>query len=681
MMRSSSGLRLALKPGSSSTRRQLGSKPARRSWCRARSASSGLSSRISRRIGRPLIASTPATWEPAIVVASSSSINVDTGTQVAVLGVASTLGFTAIAALTIRDWFATKGSSRMYLALAIGCLAAVSILGQAAKLIGSWFVGVNSLITIVIFLGSGLALMLFRDSVIPLAPRTRKLVIGAVAATAVLVIAIQLAAGKAAPRPLQLLSLAAFVLVWSGCVGEPCVRLWVAAGKRIAVQRARMRALSLGYIGIIAILFAAVFSSFFGSSPAVRIGFALSGLAIMPFLYAGFVPPTWLRRAWRQGEESKFREATHDILLFASDQATLARRTLDWAVRLSGADSGYFRSTGAIIATQGMTAVAATALEASITGVAGRRIVALGGKPPKSAIIAPLAGARRGHGPGGRALPPLLGTGCDAWVQHYAALVSTGLDRVRLVEALTEKTRQLEAANDELSAFSYSVSHDLRAPLRAISGYTSILLEEFGSAFNEEGLGYMKRVKDNGDHMGHLIDDLLAFSRLGRQALRVQRVHTRGVVDRAIAQLGEAIDGRQVELVVDDLPDCDSDPVLLEQVFVNLIGNAFKYSRKREGARVEIGARKDAAGTGTVFFVKDNGAGFDMQYANKLFGVFQRLHRSQDYEGTGVGLAIVQRIVARHGGRVWAEGKVDQGATFYFTLNTGGPEWQQSMAA
>ena len=567
----------------------------------------------------------------------------DTGTLVAVLGAASALAFTAIAALTIRDWFATKGSSRMYLALAIGCLAAVSILGQAAKLLGSWFVGVNSLLTIVIFLGSGLALMLFRDSVIPLAPLTRRLVIGAVAATAVLEITIQLAAGKAAPRPLQLLALAAFVVVWSGCVGEPCVRLWVAAGKRIAVQRARMRALSLGYIGIIAILFAAVFSSFFGSSPAVRIGFALSGLAIMPFLYAGFVPPTWLRRAWRQGEESKFREATHDILLFASDQATLARRTLDWAVRLSGADSGYFRSTGA--------------------------------------IIAPLAGADAAIVLVGGPFTPIFGTDEEAWLQHYAALVSTGLDRVRLVEALTEKTRQLEAANDELSAFSYSVSHDLRAPLRAISGYTSILLEEFGSAFNEEGLGYMKRVKDNSDNMGHLIDDLLAFSRLGRQALRVQRVRTRGVVDRALAQLGEAIDGRQVEVVVDDLPDCDSDPALLEQVFVNLIGNAFKYSRKRERARVEIGVRKDEAGTGTVFFVKDNGAGFDMQYANKLFGVFQRLHRSQDYEGTGVGLAIVQRIVARHGGRVWAEGKVDQGATFYFTLNTGGPEWQQSMAA
>ena len=569
----------------------------------------------------------------------------------------------------------------MYLALAIGCLGIVSILGQVAKLLPAWFTGVNSVLTIVIFLGAGLALMLFRDSVIPLGPRTRRLVIGAVAATAVLVIAITLGGNTAASKPLQVFALFAFVVVWSGCVGEPCVRLWLAAGQRIAVQRARMRALSLGYIGIIAILFAAVFAGFFGTTPAVRIVVALSTLAIVPFLYAGFVPPTWLRRAWRQGEETKFREATHDILLFASDRATLATRTLDWAVRLSGADAGFFRSMGTIIATKGMTVDEATALEPTVNAAAGRRILALGGRPPKSAIIAPLEGADAAIILIGGPFTPVFGTDEEAWLNHYAALVSTGLDRVRLVEALTDQTHQLEAANDELGSFSYSVSHDLRAPLRAVSGYTSILLDEFGSSLNEEGLGYLRRVKENGDHMGQLIDDLLAFSRLGRQPLRVQRVHTRGVVDRALVQLAPTIEGRQVELVVDDLPDCDSDPALLEQVYINLLSNAFKYSRKTEGARIEVGARTDDAGTGTVFFVKDNGAGFDMRYADKLFGVFQRLHRSQDYEGTGVGLAIVHRIVARHGGQVWAEGKVDQGATFYFTLNKGGAEWHQTMAA
>jgi signal transduction histidine kinase len=612
---------------------------------------------------------------------------VTTGTLVGALGIASTVAFCVIAALTIRDWLATKDTTRMYLALAIGCLGAVSILGQVAKLLGHWFAGLNAVLTITIFLGSGLALLLFRDSVIPLARRTRQLVISVAAATAVLEIGVALG-GTSTPKALQTFGLFAFVAVWCGCVGEPSVRLWVAANRRTAVQRARMRALSLGYIGIIAILLTALFSGSFASAPALRIAVALATLAIVPFLYAGFVPPTWLRRAWRESEEAKFRQATHDILLFASDRPTLAKRALDWAVRLSGADAGFFRSAGVIIATLKMTTDEATGLEGRIRAAASRHVVPLGGKPPRTAIIAPLAEADSAIILVGGPFTPVFGTDEQAWLQHYAALVSTGLDRVRLVGELeekvsevTERTRQLEAANDELGAFSYSVSHDLRAPLRAVNGYTSILLEEFSSGLSEEGLGFLKRVKENGEHMGHLIDDLLAFSRLGRQALRVQPVHTRGIVDRALDKLAPAIEGRQVDLVIGDLPDCESDPALLEQVFINLIGNAFKYSRKREGARIEVGASGGAAGATPVYFVKDNGAGFDMQYADKLFGVFQRLHRNQDFEGTGVGLAIVQRIVSRHGGRVWAEGKVNEGATFYFTLNSGGAQWQQSMAA
>jgi signal transduction histidine kinase len=604
-----------------------------------------------------------------------------------VLGIASTAAFVVIAALTIRDWLATKDTTRMYLALAIGCLGAVSILGQVAKLLGTWFASVNSILGIAIFLGSGLALLLFRDSVIPLARRTRQLVMVVVAATAVLEIGVALG-GTSTPKALQMLGLFAFVIVWCGCVGEPSVRLWLAARRRTAVQRARMRALALGYIGIIVILLAAVFSGSLATTPVVRIGVAIASLAIVPFLYAGFVPPTWLRRAWRESEEAKFRQATHDILLFASDRPTLATRALDWAVRLSGADGGFFRSEGTIIATLAITTGEAAALESTISAAAGGHVVPLGGRPPRTAIIAPLPEAEAAIILVGGPFTPVFGTDEQAWLQHYATLVSTGLDRVRLVGELetkvtevTERTRQLEAANHELEAFSYSVSHDLRAPLRAISGYASILLEDYAGALDEEGLGFMKRVKENGDHMGHLIDDLLAFSRLGRQALRVQPVHTRAIVDRALAQLAPVIEGRHVDLVIGDLPDCDSDPALLEQVFVNLIGNAFKYSRKREDARIVVGAKQGDVGSGPVFFVKDNGAGFDMQYADKLFGVFQRLHRNQDFEGTGVGLAIVQRIVSRHGGRVWAEGKVNQGATFYFTLSPGGAQWQQSMAA
>jgi len=590
------------------------------------------------------------------------------------------VAFVAITALTIRDWLATRARSQMYLALAIGCLAAVSLLGQLGKVFGTGFTAVSANVTIVIFLASGLALLLFRDSVIPLRPRTRRLVVGAVALTALFLIALQLVYGRNAPKLLQLAALAAFIVVWSGCVGEPSIRLWLSARGRTAVQRARMRALSLGYLGIIAILLAAVLTASLAKEPAVQIGFALASIAIVPLLYAGFAAPVWLRRTWRQGEESKFQQATHDIVIFSTDQAVLARRALEWAVRLTGTDSGFFTLATTILAMQGMTHDEAERIKSLVGSGTKHHTVPLGGRPPRTAIVVGLPASEASLVLVGGPFTPIFGSDEQEWIQQYASLVATGLERVRLVEQVTARTRELESANRELEAFSYTISHDLRAPLRAVNGFASILLEDYATAIPEEARGYLQRVKDNGEHMGHLVDDLLAFSRLGRQAVRTQTVRTREAVDRALAQLASETEGRQVEIVIGQLPDCNVDPLLLEQLFINLLSNAIKYSRKRENARIEVGTQLGPDAEGPVFFVRDNGAGFDMQYADKLFGVFQRLHRSQDYEGTGVGLAIVHRIVERHGGRIWAEAKVDQGATFYFTLK-GAQEWQVATAA
>jgi signal transduction histidine kinase len=614
---------------------------------------------------------------------------------VEVTGYASTAAFAVIAALTVRDWLVTRERSRMYLALAIGSLAAVSILGQVAKLVGPSFVGINAYATIVIFLVSGLALLLFRHAVIPLKRRTVRVVVGIVIATAALEIAVRVIFGTAAPAPVQLFALAAFVVVWSGCVVEPSIRLWLASRRRMVVQRARMRALSLGYMGIVAILVAAVFTSSLSAVPGVRVGFALATLAIVPLLYAGFVPPAWLRRIWRQSEEDKFRQATHDILLYSSDQRALAQRSLDWAIRLTGADSGFFMTgPGEVLAVEGIDMDQASALQSAVSGAEGHNVIPLGGTPPRSAMLARLQGKDAAivllSGP----FTPVFGTDEEAWVQQYAAMVSTGLERVRLVEVVakansqledkvrevTERTKALEAANRELDAFSYTISHDLRAPLRAVNGFTSILFEEYNDALPAEASRYLKRIKDSGEHMGHLVDDLLAFSRLGRQAVRTQRVSLKSLVDRALEQLTQARDGRQVEIVIGNLPEVECDPILIEQVLVNLLSNALKYSRHREHARIEVGVLDSKDGEGPVYFVRDNGAGFNMEYAGKLFGVFQRLHRSEDYEGTGVGLAIVQRVVERHGGRIWAEARVDEGATFYFTLR-GAQAWRTATAA
>lgn len=236
-----------------------------------------------------------------------------------------------------------------------------------------------------------------------------------------------------------------------------------------------------------------------------------------------------------------------------------------------------------------------------------------------------------------------------------------------LEQRVVGRTAELEAANKELEAFSYSVSHDLRAPLRAINGFASFVLEDFSSQLPEEGRRYLERVREGGKRMGELIDDLLAFSRLNRQPVNRQTINTVAVVRDILEELKPQQIGREIELCIGNLPPCEGDPTLIKQLWVNLLSNAIKYTRGRKPAILEIGcAREDGE---NVYFIRDNGAGFDMQYVNKLFGVFQRLHRADEFEGTGVGLAIVQRVVHRHGGRVWAEAAVDRGATFYFSLN------------
>jgi len=236
-----------------------------------------------------------------------------------------------------------------------------------------------------------------------------------------------------------------------------------------------------------------------------------------------------------------------------------------------------------------------------------------------------------------------------------------------LEQRVAERTTQLEAANKELEAFSYSVSHDLRAPLRAVDGFSQAVEEDYGPQLPEEGRRYLHTIREGAQRMGALIDDLLTFSRMSRLEIKKEWVDTGKLVRDALAELSPQQTGRQVEIRLGELPACQGDAALLKQVWINLLSNALKYTRKRDAAVIEIGCTREH--DANVYFVRDNGTGFDMQYAHKLFGVFQRLHRAEDYEGTGVGLAIVQRIVHRHGGRVWADAALDRGATFHFTLS------------
>jgi len=235
----------------------------------------------------------------------------------------------------------------------------------------------------------------------------------------------------------------------------------------------------------------------------------------------------------------------------------------------------------------------------------------------------------------------------------------------KLNAELEEHIGQLKALNHELEAFSYSVSHDLRAPLRAVTGYSRIFEEDYSPRLDDEGRRLLKKIQHNAGKMSHLIDDLLQFSKLGRKEVMKSEIDMEDLV-RKISEEHNHGHAKKAEIIIHGMIPAKADPALITQVWVNLISNAIKYSANSENPRIEIGSEQK--GKEIRYYIKDNGAGFDMNYAGKLFGVFQRLHDEKEFEGTGIGLAIVQRIISRHGGTVKAEGKVNEGATFYFTL-------------
>ena len=241
-----------------------------------------------------------------------------------------------------------------------------------------------------------------------------------------------------------------------------------------------------------------------------------------------------------------------------------------------------------------------------------------------------------------------------------------------LERRVAERTAQLKAANQELESLSYSVSHDLRAPLRHVQGYAEMLGEDAASTLSPEARRYLEVIAGAGREMGELIDDLISFLRMNRAEMHETRVDLDALAQDGIRELEMATPGRRIEWQVASLPVVQGDPSMIKQVFADLLGNAVKYTRPREAARIEIGSAGEEDGR-VIVFVRDNGVGFDMKYAGKLFGVFQRLHRADQFEGTGIGLATVRRIIARHGGRVWAEAVLGRGATFYFTLSPSEP--------
>jgi light-regulated signal transduction histidine kinase (bacteriophytochrome) len=250
--------------------------------------------------------------------------------------------------------------------------------------------------------------------------------------------------------------------------------------------------------------------------------------------------------------------------------------------------------------------------------------------------------------------------GLNVWLARLRRRIAQ--ERDAHIAELQAANRDLVRANQELDAFSYTVAHDLRAPVRALDGFAGILAEEHGDDLGQDGRGVLARIRAATSRMESLIDGLLSFARLSREEPKLREVDMRSMAEGVAAELRPA-DARHL-LTVDDLPPCNADPALMRQVWTNLLSNALKYSRNQAQPRIEVGFSDGA------YFVRDNGAGFDMAHSGNLFGVFSRLHRHDDFEGTGVGLAITRRIIERHGGRIWAQAAPGEGATFHFTVGT-----------
>lgn len=259
------------------------------------------------------------------------------------------------------------------------------------------------------------------------------------------------------------------------------------------------------------------------------------------------------------------------------------------------------------------------------------------------------------------------------FVMVLVAFLSERIEKVRtlnqLNQELQEERKKLEAANQELESFAYSVSHDLRVPLRAIDGFSRILVEDYQEELDDEGKRFIDIIRQNTKKMSQLIDDILHLSRAGRQDMNLTKLDLESLFQSSFNELKQSNQDRDIHLEIEPLPPVYGDRALLQQVISNLLANSFKFTATRETAVINVGFQEEE--NEYIFHVKDNGVGFNMKYSDKLFGLFQRLHGQDEFEGTGVGLSIVQRIIRRHGGDIWAEGKVDEGAVFYFTLPPG----------
>jgi signal transduction histidine kinase len=580
---------------------------------------------------------------------------------------AVSLSFLALGVFTVVDWLRHRDRSRGYLALALGTLGLTSVLGQVNTLTVYRLGVFLGDLSVVFLMVSGYALLLFRDSFIPLSRRLRFGALAVVVVVTAFALIVMIPSGRTVrPSPVQSAATIALVLVWSACVVEPIVRFWAASRSRPSVQRARLRALAGGYAAIVLILLVAGFGGSAVTSPLVQWLFEVVAFMAVPLLAVSFAAPRWLRRLWRQREEDQFREAMHDLVLFSPDRATLAHRAAEWGVRLVGADGiAILDANGEVLALRGMSVDAAHQLAERVDAGGQARLLATQGSSRDNAIVLPLP---LDTGTGAMVVmsgpyTPFFGTDELGRLRGYSANITAALDRTRVTERLAalEKTK---------TQFLNLASHELRSPLGVINGYLSMLEQGSLGQLKETGVRAVEVLKAKTLELNLLVSQMLDAARLedGRLALKRDRLDLRDVAGdamRVVRPLATADHTLTLEIPPTAVP-VFGDADRIATIISNLLENAIKYSPNGGKIQCVVSASNQLASVSVL----DHGIGIATDDLPRLFNRFSRIeHRETNHVGgTGLGLYLSRELARQHGGDIHVESRPESGSTFTLTL-------------
>jgi signal transduction histidine kinase/DNA-binding response OmpR family regulator len=585
----------------------------------------------------------------------------------------STAAFVLLGVVVTAGWVRRRDASLGFMALAIVLLSLVTLVSKIASLLHLTSTAVAD-ITVIALVGSGYALLRYRGSLIPLSREWHLAAVAVTVAVTVAFIASQvLVAAGTVPRSVETVSALVLILVWAALVTEPIIRFWLVARSLPAVQAWRLRSLSLGFAGIVAILLFAVVAGAFVSKIAVQIAIEFVVIAIVPLLYVSFSPPSWLRREWRASEEEGLRGFMEELLI-SEDREQLSARALDWAMRLvGGASAATFDSSFRVLDSRGLAPDQIKGLSEALPDLHRGVNRAVVSGSDRTVLMLPIAGLASLGSLVVVSGPFTPGIGGDEMnrVQQFMSAFATALDRRHVIDQLTETNTRLEAADRHKSVFLASMSHELRTPLNAILGFSELLVDDTKGQFPPATRQrFLKQIHSSGEHLLGLINDILDLSKIeaGQMELRLQPVAVEEVVQQVLSTVEPLAAEKHISIVTGDMSagEITADAGKLKQMLLNLVGNAVKFTPDRGEIRIAAVRLDDTV----EISVADDGIGIAPQDQERVFQGFQQVDSSmgRQHAGTGLGLTLTRRFANLHGGDVRVESQLEKGSVFTITL-------------